>query len=215
MRGGSHEVTAIGIAFGMFHRKADGVIDRPGSDFVVTHQAWKDRQSGGIGRGPSPGPRFIVAHVPDRLAVSRPPRRISRRRIGAVDGVECFIEPAFRAIQHQHMRIVLVIVRPARARGWIAFNGGGNRKRRHHHIALISVGSHIDGHRGGRGRVHDHIRKAKSALGAEIGMQIQPLKPGRGGDRRRIRIKRRRCNVSVPGVVRGERNESIEARIVA
>ena len=47
------------------------MIDRPGAYFVVTNQPREYRQSGSIRRSPAPGPRLVINHVPDRLALQR------------------------------------------------------------------------------------------------------------------------------------------------
>src|ERR1035441_6464228 len=90
-----------------------------------------------------------------------------------------FIEKALGAVQHQHMRIADVSVRPTRAVGGIAFNGCGGGIGSDHHIALACVVDYVDGH-GGSGRgVDDYVRNTISAFGAKIRMKVLPCKIGR------------------------------------
>ncbi len=209
MGGWWHEIPIIGIVLCLFQGKAEGVIDCPGSYFVVTHQPGKYRQSRGIRRGPAKWARLIVVHVPNRLARSIPVP------VAAIRVVR-LVEFAFRAVQHQHMSIAVVGIRPARAIGWIPFDGSGDWIRCYNHIALRCIVNYVDGHGGSRSGVYNDIWNTSVAgIVAKIGMQVPPGEPGSGDDRRRIWVDRSRYNVGVPYIGRWKRNKSIQACTVA
>ena len=82
---------------------ANGVLNLSRGHFVITHQAGKNRQTGGVGR--SPGPRTL------RVAVTQ---QVPNRRRGCIpapvavgDSAEQFVEKTIAVIEHQHMAIAI------------------------------------------------------------------------------------------------------------
>ena len=52
--------------------EANRVLDLSGGDFVVTHQAGKNRQARGIGGSPRPGTLLVGQQVPNRGRIRIP-----------------------------------------------------------------------------------------------------------------------------------------------
>ena len=88
----------VGVAR-LRHGEADGMQNLARRHFVVAHQARKNRQTGGIGRGPSSRTKRIRFQIEDR-ARSGMPASI-RLRMGVVE----FVENAVALVDHQHVTI--------------------------------------------------------------------------------------------------------------
>src|SRR5687768_6967767 len=56
-------------------------------DFVVSHEAGKDRKPCGVGAGPTPGAKRVARHIEDRARPAIPARAAVAR-----PGIESFIE---------------------------------------------------------------------------------------------------------------------------
>jgi len=79
--------------------------------------------------------------------------------------VEGFVEHAGMAVQHEHVRVADVGIRPSIAIGWRALNGRGDRERGKSDITFTGVIDHGDRNQGGRARIDNDIRDAVVSSG--------------------------------------------------
>ncbi len=113
--------------------EANRVRNLPGGDFVVTHQAGKNRQAGGIGRCPRPGTLRVgvTQQVPNGRRIGIP------ASVAVGDGAEQFVEKAIVVIEHQHVAIAASRIR-------IAFDLSVGRYRHRPRIAFVAVSGEVD-----------------------------------------------------------------------
>ena len=119
---------------GILHRKANGVIDGPSGDFIVTNQTRENGEACGISAGPGVGALFVVSEIPHGARGCVP---IGGLRIRTIQ----FVEETSVGIENQDVAI-------AAAGIGIAFNGGGERNRHRASVALTAVRGVFDRQQG-------------------------------------------------------------------
>ena len=131
--------------------------------------------------------------------------------------VEGFIKHAGVAIQHQHVGVADVSVRPTIAIGGSAFDGRGDGERSHCDVTFVGVVNHRDRNHGGCGGIDDDVGDAvvSSGNGRPVVMQMEASESRRGSNGRIVRVERGRGDVGVPCGAGCEWKEAVQAGIVS
>ena len=182
-------------------READRVLNLSGGHFVVTHQAGKDRQAGGIGG--SPRPRTLLVGFSRSQTAAEAAFQLP---LPLGTGAEQFVEKAIAVIEHQHVAIAIARIR-------IALDRRVARYRHRPRIAFVAVSGEVDADRrlgSAHHRVRDSDIRTLVLSRSKIGMHPD----GRSDevdDGARVRIHRRAGNILVPEIVAAEGTKSVEA----
>ena len=181
-------------------REANRVLNLSGGYFVVTHQAGKDRQAGGIGGSPCPRTLLVGQQVPDRRR-----RGIPAPVSVGISAVQ-LVEKAIAVIQHEHVAIAIARIR-------IALDRRASRYRHRPRIAFVSVSCKSDADRR-LGSAHHRVRNSdirtlvlsRAKIGVHADGRSDEVDDGAG-----IRIHGRAGNILVPKIVAAEGTKSVEA----
>lgn len=119
---------------GILHREANGVIDRPLGDFIVTNETRENWEACGIGAGPGVGAPLVGSEIPHGARSCVPIRGLRIRTIQ-------FVEETSVGVENQDVAI-------AAAGIGVAFNGGGKRNRHRASVALAAVCGVVDRQQG-------------------------------------------------------------------
>src|SRR6516164_6569954 len=122
--------------------------------FIVSDQAGKNGETGGVRRRPSRGPQMIRTQIKDRPAVSSP-------ALFGFEGMEQLIKPPLIAVNDQDVAISI--------RFFASFNGDVLRNRVDARVALIGVFKPDSLLRLIAG--NNHIRDPRAWVSPEVRMQ--------------------------------------------
>jgi hypothetical protein len=183
--------------------EANGVFDNASGDFIVTNEAGKDGEAGGVGACPCVRALFVREEVPNGPGTGVPLRGLGIRTVE-------FVEEAVSPVEDKDVTIAGTGI-------GIALNGSSKRDGHGARITFSAVSSVIDGH--GRLRaVDDRIGDTHGGIvvktGAKIGMQSDA-----GADETKdasgIGIHGGGRNVLVPKIFGGEWNKAVETNALS